>query len=162
MLFRSDIYPDSLEVNLRQVNRLFRGLLKLLLNMGAAAIVDATAKRISKTSPVAEWGLEEGMHVTGTSSPYRYLRKISEFNTADVSKLIKQDVLLLAGNEDHLIPMGHLYRQIDMLKNARSITTRVFTKNESASAHCQVGNYGLALRTIVSWLDEMTERAAAS
>lgn len=44
-------------------------------------------------------------------------------------------------------------RQVKPLRNAGSITTRVFTKNESASNHCQAGNFGLALRTIVHWLD---------
>jgi pimeloyl-ACP methyl ester carboxylesterase len=157
-----DIYPDSLDVNLRQVNGLRRGLLKLLLNMKAVAIVNLMAKRVARTSPVAEWGIEEGMHVTGTSSAYDYFRKIWQFNTADVSQRIKQDVLLLAGSEDHLVPMEHFYSQINMLKNARSITTRVFTKSESAAKHCQVGNYGLALRTIVNWLNEMTKNTAAS
>lgn len=152
-----DIYPDSLDVNLRQVNRLLRGFLKLLLGIGAAAVVNLMAKRIAKTSPVAEWGIEAGMHVTGTSSPYGYLRAISQINTADVSKLIEQDVLLLAGSGDHLVPMSHLHNQIDMLKNARSIAARVFTEEESAANHCQAGNYELALWTTVNWLDGMTE-----
>lgn len=157
-----DIYPDSLDVNLRQVNWLLRRLLKLLLGMGAESVVNMMAKRVARTSPVAEWGIQEGMHITGTSSPYAYFRKISQFNTADVSRLIKQDVLLMAGSEDHLVPMGHLFSQIDMLKNARTVTARVFTKNESAQNHCQVGNYGLALRTIINWLDEMTQKTVAS
>ena len=51
---------------------------------------------------------------------------------------------------------------IGMLKNARSITAKLFTRSESAENHCQVGNYGLALRTIVNCLDEMIDRTAAS
>ncbi|MFN0217392.1 MAG: hypothetical protein ACKVP4_01115 [Hyphomicrobium sp.] len=31
----------------------------------------------------------------------------------------------------------------------------LFTRSENAQNHCQVGNYGLALRTIVTWLDAM-------
>ena len=77
---------------------------------------------------------------------------------ADVSASIRQDVLLLAGSEDHYVPMKQWRRQIRMLKNARSITARLFTPSESAQNHCQVGNYGLALRTIVNWLDEMPGR----
>jgi hypothetical protein len=48
-----------------------------------------------------------------------------------------------------------MHDPIGMLKNARSITARSFTGSESAESHCQVGNYGLALRTIVDWLDGM-------
>ena len=148
-----DIYPDSLDVNLRQVKPLVRGLLKTLLNLRAAPVVNMFAKRVAKGNPIAEWGIEEGMHVTGTSSPYEYFQQIRQFHTVDVSPLVTQHVLLLAGSEDHLVPMSHLYRQIKLLKNARSITTRVFTESESASNHCQAGNYGLALKTIVHWLD---------
>ena len=73
-----------------------------------------------------------------------------------MSPLITQDVLLLAGNADHFVPVDHFHRQIRMLKNARSITARLFTEKESAGNHCQIGNYGLALTTIVNWIDAMT------
>ena len=155
-----DIYPDSLDVNLHQVNPLLRGLLKALLNLRAAAVVNVMAERVAKKSPVAQWGIAEGMHVTGTSSPYEYFQKMKLFHTADVSALIKQDVLLLAGSKDHLVPMAHLCQQIRMLRHARSITARLFTGSESAENHCQVGNYGLALRTIVNWLDGMQIQSA--
>ncbi|MGO4684578.1 alpha/beta hydrolase [Hyphomicrobium sp. 2TAF46] len=150
-----DIYPDALDVNLRQVTLLRRRLLKVLLVLRAATIVNIIANRIAKTSPVAEWGIETGMHVNGASSPYAFFRKTEQFITADVSALIKQDVLLLAGSEDHLVPLEHFYSQTKSLSNASSVTARVFTPSESAENHCQVGNYGLALRTIVAWLDVM-------
>jgi alpha-beta hydrolase superfamily lysophospholipase len=150
-----DIFTDFLDVNLRQVNPLLRGLLDALLNLRAAAVVNAIADRVAKKSPVAEWGIQEGMHVTGTASPYEFFRKVKQFHTVDVSALIKQDVLLLAGSQDHYVPTEQFYQQIEMLTNARSITARLFTRSESAENHCQVGNYGLALRTIVNWLDGM-------
>jgi pimeloyl-ACP methyl ester carboxylesterase len=150
-----DILTNFLAVNLRQVNSLLRELLKVHLNLRAAAVVNAMVERVVKKSPVAEWGIQQGMHVTGTSSPYEFFRKIKQFHTVDVSALIKQDVLLLAGSEDHYVPVEQFYRQIKMLSNARSITARLFTRSESAENHCQVGNYGLALRTIVNWLDGM-------
>ena len=59
------------------------------------------------------------------------------------------------------MPMAHFYQQIKTLKNARSITARLFTRSESAQNHCQVGNYGLALITIVNWLDEILAKNAA-
>lgn len=148
-----DIFTDFLDVNLRQVNPLLRGLLKILLHLRAAPVVNAMAERVAKKSPVAEWGIAEGMHVTGTTSPYEFFQKAKQFHTADVSTLVKQDVLLLAGSEDHYVPVQQLYQQMKMLGNARSITARLFTRSESAENHCQAGNYGLALRTIVNWLD---------
>ena len=61
----------------------------------------------------------------------------------------------MAGSEDHYIPLEQLHDQMRSLKNAHSITARLFTRGESAQNHCQVGNYGLALMTIVNWLDGM-------
>jgi pimeloyl-ACP methyl ester carboxylesterase len=150
-----DVYPDALDITLRQAKPVQRALLKALLKLRAAPVVNAVAKRAARKSPIAQWGIEEGMHVTGSSSPYGYLRSTKAYVTADIAPLVKQDVLLLAGDEDHLVPMAHFHRQIEMLTNARSITARLFTASESAASHCQVGNYGLAFRTIVQWLDGM-------
>ena len=150
-----DVYPDALATYLHQVKPLLRGLLKVLLKLRAATVVNAMARQVAKTNAIAEWGIAEGMHVSGTASPYAFFVNTKQFITADVSPLIKQDVLLLAGNEDHLVPMAHFYRQIEMLENARSITARLFTKGDQAQSHCQVGNYGLAFSVIVNWLDSI-------
>jgi len=150
-----DIYPDALDTVLQQVGSVQRGLLKALLKLRAAPLVNAMANRAARKSPIAQWGLDTGMHVTGTSSPYGYFQSTKAYVTADVSALIKRDVLLLAGSEDHLVPMTHFHQQIKTLKNARSITARLFTISDQAQSHCQVGNYGLAFKTIVDWLDGM-------
>jgi hypothetical protein len=62
--------------------------------------------------------------------------------------------LTLVSHGLNLTPLTRHHR-IRILKCARSITARLFTRNESAQNHWQVGNYGLAPRTIVNWLDEM-------
>ena len=150
-----DVFTDLLDINLRQTDAIKRALLKILLKLQAVTLVNAMVGRVARKKPVAQWGLEQGMHVTGTTSAFEFLQKSVRFKTADVSALIWQDVLLLAGSEDHYVPIEQWHQQIRMLTNARSITARLFTRSESAQNHCQVGNYGLALRTIVNWLDEM-------
>jgi pimeloyl-ACP methyl ester carboxylesterase len=150
-----DAFTNFLDINLRQTNALVRGLLKVLLRLRAARIVNWMVARVARSSPVVQWGIQQGMRVTGTTSAFEYFERAKQFQTADVSAPIRQDVLLLAGSEDHYVPMEQWHDQIRMLKNARSITARLFTRSESAQNHCQVGNFGLALRTIVNWLDEM-------
>nr|AAU83293.2 hypothetical protein GZ27E6_14 [uncultured archaeon GZfos27E6]QNO51414.1 hypothetical protein PFCPEAIJ_00016 [Methanosarcinales archaeon ANME-1 ERB6]QNO53027.1 hypothetical protein GKHFHOKN_00003 [Methanosarcinales archaeon ANME-1 ERB6] len=44
-------------------------------------------------------------------------------------------------------------KQAEALTNARSIEKRVFTKEEHASSHCQVGNLTLAINYIIDWID---------
>ena len=151
-----DILTNFLDALLRQTHPLIGGTLKLLLKLRAAGIVNRMLARIARKSPVVEWGVQEGMHVTGTSSAFGFLQAVRRFETADVSGSIRQDVLLLAGSEDHYVPLNQWHDQIRILKNARSITARLFTPSESAQNHCQVGNYGLAFGTIANWLDEMT------
>ncbi len=149
-----DIFTDGLDITLRQTPALLRGLLKVLLRLRAASVVNWMLARVARKNPVVQWGLLEGMHVTGTYSAFEFLQAFRQFETADVSASITQDVLLLAGSEDHYIPIEQWYAQTRILTNARSITARLFTRGESAQNHCQLGNQGLALKTIVNWLDE--------
>jgi hypothetical protein len=59
----------------------------------------------------------------------------------------------MAGTEDHVIPLSHFYQQIEILKNVRSQTTRLFTRDEHAQNHCQVGNLRLLVDYITNWID---------
>ena len=152
-----DVLTSFQEVNLGQTRRGVRGVLKTLLWLRAATIVNWLIDRVAKKTPVVEWGIQQGMHVTGTNSAFEYLQSVAQFETQDVSASIGQDVLLLGGSEDHYVPMEQWQDQIKMLSDPRSITARLFTRSEHAQNHCQVGNFGLALRTIVNWLDEMTD-----
>jgi hypothetical protein len=49
--------------------------------------------------------------------------------------------------------LSHFYQQKELLKNARSLTTRLFTREEQAQNHCQVGNLGLAVDYITNWIE---------
>ena len=157
-----DVLVSFQEVNLGQTRTGIRRILRMLLWLRAAAIVNWLVDRVAKTNPVVEWGIQQGKHVTGTNSVFAYLRSVAQFETTDISASVRQDVLLLAGSEDHYVPIEQWHRQIAMLNNARSITARLFTRAESAQNHCQVGNFGLVLGTIVNWLDELSGGAAQS
>ena len=148
-----DVLTNLLEVNLRQTGAVIRAGLNVLLRLKAAKLVNAMVAQVARKRPVVQWSVEQGMQVTGTTSTFEFLQRSARFQTADVSALIWQDVLLLAGSEDHYVPIEQWHQQIRMLTKARSITARLFTRSESAQNHCQLGNYGLALRTIVTWLD---------
>jgi len=70
------------------------------------------------------------------------------------SDLVKQDVLILTGAEDHFIPLKMHDMQVKALVNARSVTGRIFTQKDQAQNHCQIGNTGLALDVMLKWLAE--------
>jgi hypothetical protein len=67
-------------------------------------------------------------------------------------------VLLLAGAEDHYVPIRQLSDQLNTLTNARSVTARVFTRHEQAQSHVQVGNIGLAVRVVLEGLEGLDGR----
>jgi len=150
-----DVIYDCLETMLSQLSPTARVAVRACLALRAGPLVDALIRRRMRRSPVVDWGVRQGMRVFGQARPYAFLQAAALCSTALFSKDIEGDVLLLAGREDHFVPLEMLHKQERALSGARSLATRVFTAGESAQAHCQVGNTGLALRVILGWL-EMT------
>ncbi len=68
---------------------------------------------------------------------------------------ITADVLLLAGEDDEFFPSRLMKKQKNNLINAKSITTKTFTKKENCSHHCQVGNVQLAVDTMLDWIKKI-------
>jgi pimeloyl-ACP methyl ester carboxylesterase len=151
-----DILDDEFEVIAGQIARGVTPVLRALLALRARGIVNAVARRAIARKPVAAWGLKQGMHITGTATAYDFLRTTIRFTTRRISRRVSADVLLLAGADDHYVPLTQLGRQAANLVRARSVTTRVFTAAEQASNHCQVGNIGAAVRVIEGWLQLST------
>ncbi|MCR5204297.1 MAG: alpha/beta hydrolase [Lachnospiraceae bacterium] len=102
-----------------------------------------------------KWLLLQGYSIyENIHTPCEYFNHIRVYNTRDISKLITQDTLVLAGAGD--LYTVYYQEQIDALVNARSVTGRLFTEAEHADHHCQIGNMGLALDTIAEWIEEKT------
>ena len=155
-----DVFFDAFDCNLRLMPAPARLLLPILLRLKLDVLVDALARRAATRSLLIEWGLNQAMHVTGTSTPAAYLHAIARYTTAEISSRVTRDVLLLAGSEDHYVPVAQFHKQIAVLTNTRSLTARLFTRAESAQNHCQAGNFGLALQVITAWLDSHAAHAA--
>ena len=149
-----DVMWDLFDVALASRPAPVRAALRALLAAGAREPVDRLARREMRRDLLAEWGIEHGCLVLGVGGPARYFERLRAMTTRDVSARVRQDVLLLAGSEDHFVPLAHYHRQAAALTNVRSLAGRVFTRDESAQAHCQVGNLPLALRVMSGWIDE--------
>ncbi len=119
-----------------------------------SSLINAAVAAVRKSDLLTDWILAQGEHVMGVTSPAEVFHAWREYITADISSEVKQDVLLMAGAKDHYVPLHMLPQQLMTLTNAHSVTSRVFTEAESAQNHCQIGNMGLALKVILSWLDE--------
>lgn len=158
-----DILPDFFKVIMHQIipvihktNPSIKDIEDFLIH-GEAKKVNALLNDLMQKSLMLEWGLKQGMHVTGSNSPYEFIHKIISYNTANFSNLITQDVLLLAGQDDHYVPIEELPEQIKTLTKVRSLTARMFTASENAGNHCQLGNIGLAVDVILNWIEKIAK-----
>jgi alpha-beta hydrolase superfamily lysophospholipase len=146
-----DVLSDFFECMMAARPRVGTAFVRAMLAVGADSIIDYAISGVGQSDPIVEWGIAQACHVFGCERASQALRAAQTFHTRDVSDRVRQDVLLLAGAQDHYVPLTQLWEQKRLLSGARSISTRVFTAQEHAQAHCQVGNLPLAISTISDW-----------
>jgi len=112
-------------------------------------------KSIKKEKGIQAWMSAQLMYITKKQMPmdaFDFWLQLNEENLH--SELVKQDVLILTGRNDHFISFKAHAMQVKALTNANSVTAKVFTKETHAHNHCQIGNIGLALDVMVKWIEE--------
>jgi pimeloyl-ACP methyl ester carboxylesterase len=142
----------GLDMTLKQIapgqdNRLV-SLFKACEGDGVEALIGEQRKQ----SICFNWCVTQGMHISGTNTPFDFLANLSMHTLEGVLKNVNQDVLLTEGEDDHLFHVDWIYRTMRELVCARSVTARIFTAREGAEQHCQVGKSALARAEIVRWL----------
>lgn len=102
---------------------------------------------------LASWMVDHMKYITMKSKPMDALDLYLQLNETNIhSELVKQDVLILTSKNDHFVPLKMHEMQMNALVNAKSVTGRIFTKEEHAENHCQSGNIELALETMSEWI----------
>ena len=130
-------------------------MLEGLLNMKMSFILNPLVIRQSKQDDILSWALQHGMHVSGATSPFHFYEWVRSLNLEDSAHLIECHSLLVMGNEDHLVPIEQIYIEAKAMKNAKSVTTLMLSKAQSAAEHCQIGNAQLVLDRILKWLESL-------
>lgn len=148
-----DIMDNGFEVMTNIFPTLICKIIRLAYYHKNKRVLNFLTGRLRKRSLLANWAISQGMYITGTKTSYDFYKKLSEHNLNGIYDKITQDVLLLAGEKDHYIPINQFYRLKENLLHTKSLTCRIFTKAEGGEQHCQVGNHLLALNTIVSWMN---------
>jgi pimeloyl-ACP methyl ester carboxylesterase len=117
---------------------------------------NAMLKKMKKNL-MYSWFCNNLMYITDKEVPIEAFDVLLQLNEKNLhSDLIKQDVLIITGRNDHLVPFKMHNIQVKALTNARSVTARVFAKEENAQNHCQIGNIGLKLDVIMKWIEKYT------
>jgi pimeloyl-ACP methyl ester carboxylesterase len=113
-----------------------------------------TLKKMKKDG-MHTWSIGNLMYIADKETPMDAADIAFQMNEQNLhSHLVKQDVLILTGRKDHFIPFKMHDMQVKALTNAKSVTARIFTKEEQAQNHCQLGNIGLALDVMVKWIEK--------
>lgn len=146
---------DALEIHLP---RPAGAALEALVRHRTSGVLDAAVGRMVARDHDMAWKLQQALAITGTDSPHALLFELERWSFAGLGPLVRQDVLLFAGERDQYVPLRRLGQVARELVNANSVTTRVFTDAEHAAEHCQVGNLPLAFGVVRAWLDETEGR----
>jgi len=143
----------SFDVN-QYVNPIAQKIAKLFFTTFRNFTNKAMINRMKKEVQYA-WFVNHLMAITNQQVPIDAFDILLQFNEENLhSDKVKQDVLILTGKEDHMIPLKTHHLQVQALTNAKSVTARIFTREDQAQNHCQVGNLGLALDVMENWIKD--------
>jgi len=127
---------------------------KLLFKYFKGFVNNAMVKKMKKDL-MYSWFSNNLMYITDKKVPIDGFDVLLQLNEGNLrSDLVKQDVMILTGRKDHMIPLKMHKIQVQALTNAKSITDFIFTEEMHAQNHCQVGNVGLALETVIKWIEQ--------
>jgi pimeloyl-ACP methyl ester carboxylesterase len=116
----------------------------------------AMVKKMKKNL-MYSWFSNNLMYITNKEVPIEAFDVLLQLNEENLhSDLVKQNVLILTGKKDHMVPFKLHNIQVKALTNAKSVTARVFKKEENAQNHCQIGNIGLVLDVVIKWIEKYT------
>ncbi len=105
-------------------------------------------------SPSFSWGIKNGRWTMKTQNSSETLKAFREYTLEKVSGQIKQDVLILAGTEDHFIPIKQVEDFKQKLINARSVKTIIYDRESGGSQHCQLGAQTLWHADFFDWMEK--------
>jgi pimeloyl-ACP methyl ester carboxylesterase len=100
------------------------------------------------------WAYRNALWTMGTKDVDETVQKCAAYTLAPVAGRIRQDVLILAGMEDHFVPIHQTADFEKALVNARSVTTRIFDRASGGAGHCQGGALTLYHTAVFDWLLE--------
>jgi dipeptidyl aminopeptidase/acylaminoacyl peptidase len=131
----------------------------LLDHLKSPRAIQAVLDTAMRFKSELRWSVKTAMWVLGASNPVELIHELQRYSLKDSAGLIRQPVLILHGEKDHFIPR----EQVDMLYEALRTqkTLRIFTQEEGAEEHCQLGNLTLLHEVLFDWLDDTFAQAAA-
>jgi dipeptidyl aminopeptidase/acylaminoacyl peptidase len=114
-----------------------------------------------KTDPSFRWVMANGMFTFHAKSPSEWLKMTRPYTMIDVAGRITCPMLIVDSEEDKDMP-GQARNLFEALKSPKDFM--LFTKEEGAEEHCQMGAILISNARILDWLDDimMKDKAGKS
>lgn len=143
-----DVFFDGGEISRRTVP----GFVDWLREKKLDGWIDALVFLKSKFSASFSWAVSNAKWTMKTKNPRESMDAFRLFSLQDVASRIRQDVLILAGEEDHFIPLNQAEEFHSSLTNAKSVTTIRYDRASGAAEHCQMGAQALWHADFFEWI----------
>ena len=105
-----------------------------------------------KTDPSFRWVMANGMFTFHAKSPSEWLKMTRPYTMKDVAERIACPMLIVDSEADKDMP-GQAPKLYDALKSQKDFI--MFTKEEGAEEHCQMGAILISNARILDWLDDI-------
>jgi alpha-beta hydrolase superfamily lysophospholipase len=141
-----DIWYDGYEIATHNVPR-------LLFWLHAHGYDTLIERLMQHADSGAKWAVQNGQWVFGVKGPFGVFDAFRDYRVGPVAERITQDVLLLAGADDHFVPITQLEPERRSLTHARSVSVVVFDRDSGGAEHCQIGAPSLWQAAFFDWLE---------
>lgn len=153
------VFPCFQDVIVGMQKPAIQKVFRICMKLHVRPLINLVFRRKARKEPVIDWGLKHGQYAYEAKDAYGYAKKLKLYDIEPVADRITQDMLIVGANQDHFIDYRMIGREINMLKNVRSLTFRLFTDKEDAQNHCNVGNGKLVLDFICGWISQINDEA---
>jgi len=117
-----------------------------------AAVADKETWKAAETNTAVRWGIQNGMFTFKAATPSDYLLKASEFVLTGVAEQITCPTLVVDAEAEHSFP-GEAKKLYNALTCQKEFM--LFTAEEGAEEHCQIGAAMLSQERIFGWLEDV-------
>lgn len=125
--------------------------LLLLLEKDPKTFNQIISKEINK-SVFSRWAFGNGMWRFAAKDPAEFMREIKKYNLRDIAQKITCPTLIVDSEAEQKVLVGQAKQLYDALECPK--TFLLFTREETAQAHCQMGANLISTEKIFNWLDK--------
>lgn len=117
--------------------------------------IDRVLYEKMKTNPSLRWAMANGMFTFHAKSPSEWMKMTRAYHLRDIAHMITCPMLVVDSEGDKDFP-GQSKMLYDALQSPKDFI--LFTKEEGAGEHCQMGALLISNARILDWLDSVIKQ----